>query len=96
MASVRCSVSEHIKGEEVASLPSVREERHDVAVERRVRRGVSVEEIAREYEVAKYLLMIAEAVGDEKKAEMQRERIKMLEDELKDAVSDEDYEDFWE
>ena len=90
MASVRCSVSEHIKGEEVASLPSVREERH----ERRVRRGVSVAEIAREYEVAKYLLMIAEAVGDEKKAEMQRERIKTLEDALKDAVSDEDYEDF--
>ena len=90
MASVRCSVSEHIKGEEVASLPSVREERH----ERRVRGGVSVEEIAREYEVAKYLLMIAEAVGDEKKAEMQRERIKTLEDALKDAVSDEDYEDF--
>ena len=90
MASVRCSVSEHIKGEEVASLPSVREERH----ERCVRGGVSVEEIAREYEVAKYLLMIAEAVGDEKKAEMQRERIKMLEDELKDAVSDEDYKDF--
>ena len=55
---------------------------------------MSVEEIAREYEVAKYLLMIAEAVGDEKKAEMQRERIRMLEDELKDAVSDEDYEDF--
>ena len=90
MASVRCSVSEHIKGEEVASLPSVREERH----ERCVRRGISVEEIAREYEVAKYLLMIAEAVGDEKKAEMQRERIKTLEDALKDAVSDEDYEDF--
>ena len=70
------------------------EERHDVAVERRVRRGISVAEIAREYEVAKYLLMIAEAVGDEKKAEMQRERIKTLEDALKDAVSDEDYEDF--
>ena len=60
----------------------------------RISRGVSVAEIAREYEVAKYLLMIAEAVGDEKKAEMQRERIKTLEDELKDAVSDEDYEDF--
>ena len=90
MASVRCSVSEHIKGEEVASLPSVREERH----ERRVRRGVSVAEIAREYEIARYLLTIAEAVCDERKAEMQRERIKMLEDELKDAVSDEDYEDF--
>ena len=90
MASVRCSVSEHIRGEEVASLPFHRGERH----ERRVRRSVSVAEIAREYEVAKYLLTIAEAVGDEKKAEMQRERIKMLEDELKDAVSDEDYEDF--
>jgi len=90
MASVRCSVSEHIRGEEVASLPFHRGERH----ERRVRRGVSVAEIAREYEVAKCLLLIAEAVGDEKRAEMQRERIKMLEDELKDAVSDEDYEDF--
>jgi len=53
-----------------------------------------LKEIAREYEVAKYLLMIASAVGDEKRAEMQRERIKMLEDTLKDAVSDEDYEDF--
>ena len=82
MASVRCSVSEHIKGEEVASLPSVRWGRH----ERRVREGVSVAEIAREYEVARYLLTIAEAVGDEKRAEMQRERIRMLEDELKDAV----------
>ena len=90
MASVRCSVSEHIRGEEVASLPFHRGERH----ERRVRRSVSVAEIAREYEVAKYLLMIAEAVGDERKAEMQRERIKTLEDALKDAVSDEDYEDF--
>jgi len=90
MASVRGLVSVYKKGEEEASLPSVREERH----ERRVRRSVSVAEIAREYEVAKYLLTIAEAVGDEKKAEMQRERIKMLEDELKDAVSDEDYEDF--
>ena len=83
-------MSVYKKGEEEASLPFHRGERH----ERRVRRGVSVAEIAREYEVAKYLLMIAEAVGDEKKAEMQRERIKMLKDELKDAVSDEDYEDF--
>jgi len=82
-------VSEHIRGVERKSLPFHRGERH----ERRVRRGISVEEIAREYEVAKYLLMIAEAVGDEKRAEMQRERIKMLEDALKDAVSDEDYED---
>ena len=90
MASVRCCENEYIRGGEVASLPSVREERH----ERRVREGVSVAEIAREYEVAKYLLMIAEAVGDERKAEMQRERIKTLEDALKDAVSDEDYEDF--
>ena len=90
MASVRCSVSVYKKGEEVASLPSVREERH----ERRVRGGVSVAEIAREYEIARYLLTIASAVGDERKAEMQRERIKTLEDELKDAVSDEDYEDF--
>jgi len=90
MASVRCCENEYIRGEEVASLPPVREERH----EGRVREGVSVAEIAREYEVARYLLTIAEAVGDEKKAEMQRERIRMLEDALKDAVSDEDYEDF--
>ena len=84
------SVSVYKKGVEGKSLPFHRGERH----ERRVRRGVSVAEIAREYEVAKYLLMIASAVGDEKRAEMQRERIKMLEDTLKDAVSDEDYEDF--
>jgi len=79
----------------VASLPLVREERHDVVVvERKVREGVSVEEIAREYDAALRLLLIAEAVGDEKRAETQRERVEMLESELRDAVSDEDYEDF--
>ena len=68
--------SENIRGEEVASLPLVREE------------------IWREYEAARHLLMIAEAVGDEKRAETQRERVEMLEEELKDAVLCEDYEDF--
>ena len=92
---MRTDVRERGKNGEGEWRPlSACEEHHDVAVERRVRRGISVAEIAREYEVARYLLTIAEAVGDEKKAEMQRERIRMLEDALKDAVSDEDYEDF--
>jgi len=86
--------SGNIRGEEVASLPLVREERQRVVViERKVREGVSVEEIAREYEAARHLLMIAEAVGDEKRAETQRERVQMLEEELKDAVLCDDYED---
>ena len=37
--------------------------------------------------------MIAEAVGDEKRAETQRERVEMLEEELRDAAMCEDYED---
>ena len=95
MAAIGNWRSGNIRGEEVASLPSVREERHDVVVvERKVREGVSVEEIAREYDAALRLLLIAEAVGDEKRAETQRERVEMLESELRDAVSDEDYEDF--
>jgi len=97
MAAVRGRAGGNIRirGEEVASLPLVREERHDVVViERKVREGVSVEEIAREYDAALRLLLIAEAVGDEKRAETQRERVEMLESELRDAVSDEDYEDF--
>jgi len=95
MAAVIGWGSRNIRGEEVASLPLVREERHDVVVvERKVREGVSVEEIAREYDAALRLLLIAEAVGDEKRAETQRERVEMLESELRDAVSDEDYEDF--
>ena len=78
----------------MASLPLVREERHDVVVERKVREGVSVEELWKEYEAARLLLSIAEATGDEKRVETQRERVEMLESELRDAVSDEDYEDF--
>ena len=69
-------------------------ERHEVVVEERVvSRGVSIEEIWREYEAARHLLTIAEAVGDERKAEMLRERVEMLENELRDAVMC-DYEDF--
>ena len=78
----------------MASLPLVREKRHDVVVvERKVREGVSVEEIWKEYEAARLLLSIAEATGDEFKARKQRERVEMLEEELKDAVLC-DYEDF--
>ena len=55
-------------------------------------RGVSIEEIWREYEAAKRLLEIAEICGDEFKAKIQRERVEMLESELKDAVMC-DYED---
>ena len=56
------------------------------------REGVSVEEIWKEYEAARLLLSIAEATGDEFKARKQRERVGMLEEELKDAVLC-DYED---
>ena len=77
----------------IANL-SAFEERHDVVVvERKVCEGVSAEEIWREYEAAKHLLAIAEAMGDEVKAKIQRERVEMLEEELKDAVT-EDHEDF--
>jgi len=70
------------------------EERHDVVVvERKVCEGVSAEEIWRDYIAAKRLLEVAEAVGDEKRAETQRERVEMLESELKDAAMCEDYED---
>jgi len=67
------------------------EERHDVVVveERKIVSGVSIEEIWRDYITAKRLLEVAEAVGDEKRAEMQRERVEMLESELRDAVMDE-------
>ena len=95
MAAIGNWRSGNIRGEEVASLPLVREERHDVVVvERKVREGVSAEEIWKEYEAARLLLSIAEATGDEFKARKQRERVKMLEEELKDAVLCEDYEDF--
>ena len=95
MAAVIGWGSRNIRGEEVASLPLVREERHRIVEEeRKVVAGVSIEEIWRDYETAKTLLAIAEAVGDEKRAETQRERVEMLESELRDAVSDEDYEDF--
>ena len=85
--------SGNIRGEEVASLPLVREERHE-QVKCVVSKGVSMEGIWREYEAARLLLSIAEATGDEKRAETQRERVQMLEEELKDAVLCEDYEDF--
>ena len=82
-----------VRGGEWCPL-SAFEERHDVVVvARKVREGVSVEEIWREYEAARLLLSIAEATGDEKRVEMQRERVEMLESELKDAAMCEDYED---
>jgi len=55
--------------------------------------GVSAEEIWRDYIAAKRLLEIAETVGDEVRAKIQRERVEMLESELKDAAMCEDYED---
>jgi len=77
----------------IANL-SAWEERHDVVVvERKVCEGVSAEEIWRDYIAAKRLLEIAETVGDEAKARIQRERVEMLESELKDAAMCEDYED---
>ena len=76
----------------MASLPLVREERHEV-VERKVCEGVSIEEIWRDYITTQQLLEIAEAVGNEFKADMLRERLQMLEEELKDAVACGDYED---
>jgi len=70
------------------------EERHDVVVvERKVCKGVSAEEIWRDYIAAKRLLEIAETVDDEAKARIQRERVEMLEEELRDAAMCEDYED---
>ena len=88
MAAVRGRAGGNIRGGEWRPL----EERH-VVIERRISEGVSVEEIWREYEAARLLLSIAEATGDEKRAETQRERLQMLESELKDAVACGDYED---
>jgi len=84
------------RGKEVASLPLVVVERHEVVVEeRKVVTGVSVEEIWKDYITTQQLLEIAEAVGNEFKAEMLRERLQMLKEELKDAVLDENLvEDF--
>ena len=95
MAAVGNWRSGNIRGEEVASLPLVREERHE-QVKCVVSKGVSMEGIWREYEAARLLLSIAEATGDEFKARKQRERVEMLESELRDAVLCEDYEDFGE
>ena len=78
------------RGKEVASLPLEAVERHEVVVEeRKVVTGVSVEEIWKDYITTQQLLEIAEAVGNEFKAEMLRERLQMLKEELKDAVLDE-------
>ena len=75
--------SGNIRGEEVASLPLVREERHRIVEEeRKVVAGVRIEEIWRDYITAKRLLEIAEAVGDEKRAETQRGRRSPLRREL--------------
>ena len=96
MATRRYGGMRRRRGEEVASLPLVVVERHEVVVEERVvSRGISIEELWREYETARRLLEIAEAVGDEVKAKIQRERVKMLENEIRDAVLDENLvEDF--
>jgi len=80
----------------VASLPLVVVERQRVVEEeRKVVAGVSMEELWREYETAKRLLEIASAVGDEFKAKVQRERVENLENEIREAVCDENLvEDF--
>ena len=89
MSAIRGLAGRKIRGGEWRPL-SAFEERHDVVVvERKVREGVSVEEIWKEYEAARLLLSIAEATGDEFKARKQRERVGMLESELRDAVMDE-------
>ena len=94
MSAIRSFAEGKMRGGEWRPLLTG-EERHEVVViERKVREGVSVEEIAREYDAALRLLLIAEAVGDEKRAETQRERMEMLEEELRDAAMCEDYEDF--
>ena len=88
--------SRNIRGEEVASPSLVREERHRIVEEeRKVVAGVSIEEIWRDYETAKTLLAIAEATGNEEKARIQRERVELLENEMREAVMDENIvEDF--
>ena len=93
MSAIRGSAERKIRRGEWRPL-SAWEERHDVVVvARKVREGVSAEEIWRDYIAAKRLLEIAETVGDEAKARIQRERVEMLEEELRDAVLC-DYEDF--
>ena len=96
MATRRYGGVRRKRGKEVASLPLIVVERQRVVEEeRKVVTGVSIEEIWREYETARRLLEIAEAVGDEVKAKIQRERVKMLENEIRDAVLDENLvEDF--
>jgi len=86
MAAIRSFAEGKIRGEWRPLLTGEERQRVVVVEERKVVRGVSMEEIWREYEAAKYLLAIAEAVGDEEKARIQRERVAMLEEELKDAV----------
>jgi len=76
----------------IANLSAFEERQREVVIEGKVREGVSAEEIWRDYIAAKRLLEIAETVGDEAKARIQRERVEMLEEELKDAVLC-DYED---
>ena len=95
MAAIRSFAEGKIRGGEWRPLLTG-EERQRVVVEeeRKVVSGVSMEEIWRDYEAAKTLLAIAEAVGDEERVRKQRERVEMLESELRDAVLCEDYEDF--
>jgi len=90
MAAIGNWRSGNIRGEEVASLPLVREERHRIVEEeRKVVAGVRIEEIWRDYETARTLLAIAEATGNEEKARIQRERVELLENEIREAVMDE-------
>ena len=90
MSAVRNWKRRNIKVRRGIANLSAFEERHDVVVvEGKVCEGVSAEEIWRDYIAAKRLLEIAETVGDEAKARIQRERVEMLESELRDAVMDE-------
>ena len=90
MAAIRSFAEGKIRGGEWRPLLTGEERQRVVVVEeRKVVRGVSMEEIWRDYETAKTLLAIAEATGNEEKARIQRERLTMLENEMREAVMDE-------
>ena len=88
MSAIRGSAGRKIRGGEWRPLLTGEERHRIVEEEWKVVSGVSMEEIWRDYEAAKTLLAIAEAVGDEEKARIQRERVELLENEIREAVMD--------
>jgi len=89
MSAIRSFAEGKMRGGEWRPLLTGEERQRVVVVEEReVVSGVSMEEIWRDYEAAKTLLAIAEAVGDEEKARIQRERVELLENEIREAVMD--------